>query len=237
MVVVDRERGGPVVSGRQFEEEGVIPTEGDVAVQTDQAALALAVGNRGLAGAVGEVPESGIDGEAVRLAGETGAETLVDVHTRDSLDVQPVVDEFLVEGSQEIVVGFVATVVVCIYVTVRIQRRRSVALVVIDQSVVQGDLRFAVLPVIIAIVEAVAISESQEVERHDIRLQLAEDLLRVCLVIAVFDGPVRTGDAVRRHVGFRRIEGGRKVLQVHQGDVAREFVESVNQGSTLEHAD
>ena len=237
MILVHREGGGPVVTGGELQEDGVVPTEGDIAVEADQAALALAVGDRGLGGTVAQVPETGVHGEAVGLAGQAGAEALVDVETGDGADVQPAVRKGVLVGSESVVVGLIAAIVVCIHITVSVQRGRSITLVVIDQGVVESDLRLTVLLVVVAVVEAVAIGQGQVLERLDVGLQLTEDLLLVRLVVTVLDGPVRTGDTVRSHVGFRRVECGREALQVHQGDVTRQLIEAVDEGSTLELAD
>ena len=104
----------------------------------------------------------------------------------------------------------------------------SIAVVLVDESIVKGDLRVTHLIVVVGIVKTEAIRECQTLYRHKVELEFAVYLLTVGGVFVVVKCPIRVGDTIRSEVGFRSVERAAEILHVNDRDVTGHFKHTVN---------
>ena len=111
--------------------------------------------------------------------------------------------------------------------------RRGIAVVLIDEGIVEGNLGHAELVVVVGVVETEAIGQRQLLDGGDVGLNLTENLLGVVVVVVVLDGPVGVGDAVGGVPRLRGVERAAQVLAVNEADVAGELQDTVDHRGSL----
>ena len=126
-------------------------------------------------------------------------------------------------------VQLILTSVAAVNITRLVHVRRSVTVVLVDQSVVEGNLRITHLQVEVSVVETKTIGQGQLLDRLDVSLDLTEYLLRIVVVIVVLYSPVGVGDTIRRIPSLRCIESSVQVLTVNETDVTWELEDTIDE--------
>ena len=130
-------------------------------------------------------------------------------------------------------VKLILTHIAVIHITSLVHLRGSITVVLVDECIVEVDLRLTLLVVIIRVVETETISQRHLLDGLDVSLDLAEELLRVVVVVVVLDSPVGVGDTVRCVPSLRCIESCIQISAVIEAEVAGELKHTVDHRSTL----
>ena len=118
--------------------------------------------------------------------------------------------------------------------TVLVHVAGSIAIILLNQCIVKGNLGITDLAVEVGVVETETIGQRQVLERIDVGLYLTAHLLGVNVVVVVLDSPVGVGNAVGGVVGLGSEEGTAGVLHIHDVHVTRHLEQTVDHRSTLE---
>ena len=232
-VVIDRQGGRPVVTGSQIQVDHIIPTDGHVTEETYQTALALRLGEHRFRGTVAQIPEAGMESQVICLTRHAGSIPFVHVHTHVHIQVQFLVQELAGIVGQEVVVQLVAATIAGIYITILVHVGGSIAIVLVNQRIIQFNLRITPLHVVVRIVETHTVGQCQILDRLDVQLHLTVNLLGCSVVVVVLQRPIGIGDAVRSEVSLRLVEGRAGIFHIDDGNVARHFIQTVDNGCSL----
>ena len=121
------------------------------------------------------------------------------------------------------------------FITALIERIYRTILLVVARSgwVIRSNLGHAFLQVIVGIVEAKAVGEGQILDRIDISLYLAVDLLLAELAVVVLQCPIGIGNTILGVVGERGIEWAAEISKVGHTDVTWHLIKTIDYSCTL----